>query len=207
MSIWDSIKQDIRDWENDMIAQTLLFDPRHPTNYERSPRELELFFLFTIFVANKPAMVTAEKLTSMFGHIKRMPRDYLKWLGPERRMVLWKNHRLGQYDRIEGAVAASLGLRLDVCTVNHLTAIPGIGNKTARYFLLHSRRSACYAVIDTHILKYLRAKGYSAPTSTPSTNNQYEILECLWLEEIRRDFPGKTAAEADLAIWRQYSGN
>jgi thermostable 8-oxoguanine DNA glycosylase len=197
----------IREFEEEMIARTLIFDPRRPTNYDRTPRELELFFLFTIFVANKPAMITAEKLTNIFGHITRMPREYLKWLGPARRMNLWRHHRLGQYKRIEGAVAASLGLRLDVCTVNHLTAIPGIGNKTARFFLLHSRRAACYAVIDTHILKYLRAKGFSAPASTPSTNSQYEILECLWLNEIKHDFPGMTAAEADLAIWRKYSGN
>lgn len=197
----------IREYEYQMIAPTLLVDPRKITKYDRDDRELELFFLFTIFVANKPAMVTAEKLTSMFQNIRRLPRAYLKWLGPTKRMNLWRRHKLGQYTRIEGAVAASLDLPLRTCLVGHLTGVPGIGNKTARYFLLHSRRAANYAVIDTHILKYLRAKGFSAPTSTPSTNNQYEILECLWLEEIKRDFPGMTAAEADLAIWRQYSGH
>ena len=191
----------------DMIASTLLVDPRCVTKYDRTPRELELFFLFCIFVANKPAMRTAEKLTTIFGNISRLPRDYLRWLGPIRRMNLWRRHKLGQYTRIEGAVAASLGLRLDVCLLSHLTDIPGIGNKTARYFLLHTRRDARYAVIDTHILKYLHAKGMTVPKSTPSTKGQYEVLEYLWLDEIKRDFPGMTAAEADLAIWRQYSGN
>jgi thermostable 8-oxoguanine DNA glycosylase len=153
-------------------------------------------------------MVTAEKLTNMFGHIRSsLPRNYLRHLGTMGRSRLLRRHKTGQYARIERAIRESLDLPLDTCTVNQLTAIHGIGGKTARFFLLHSRRTACYAVIDTHILKYLRAKGYSAPMSTPSTNNQYEILECLWLNEINRDFPDMTAAEADLAIWRQYSGN
>ncbi len=207
MSAKDLMEDTIREWEYQLIAPTLLVDPRHITKYDRTPRELELFFLFTIFVANKPTMVTAEKLTAMFGHIRKMPREYLKNLGPYRRQGLWRKHKLGQYARVERAVSESFDMDLARSDLGSFTKIYGIGNKTARYFLLHSRRSACYAVIDTHILKYLRAKGYSAPMSTPSTNNQYEILECLWLDEIKRDFPGMTAAEADLAIWRQYSGH
>jgi hypothetical protein len=190
------------------MFETLLVDPRYITKYDRTPRELELFFLFTIFVANKPAIVTAEKLTAMFRDVSRMPRDYLKRLGPERRMDLWRKHRLGQYGRIERAVSESFGLRLDVCLTSHLLSIHGIGPKTARFFILHSRRYADCAILDTHILKYLRDRGFGeVPKSTPQSDRKYRELELLWLRDIQFTYPDLTPAEADLAIWRKYSGN
>jgi len=50
-------------------------------------------------------------------------------------------------------------LNLKTCSVEDLEAVLGIGPKTARCFLIHSRPEQKYAGLDTHILKFMRAKG------------------------------------------------
>ena len=46
--------------------------------------------------------------------------------------------------------------------------LPGIGMKTARCFIIHSRENASYSGLDTHMLKHLTSLGYNVPKSTPS---------------------------------------
>jgi hypothetical protein len=47
-------------------AGTSQIDPKNITHYYRSRVELELFFIFAIFVANKPSDITAKKVNAMF---------------------------------------------------------------------------------------------------------------------------------------------
>lgn len=191
---------------------TLLFDPSKPdevTNYQRTPRELEIFFIFTIMVAGKPAMRTAELVTNMLGHRPPddLPRRYLKRLGERRRRALLEKHRVGQYTRIENALAGSFELPLDNVTYGELSSISGIGPKSSRFFILHSRDDAHCAVLDTHILRYLRDHGIEAPKTTPQSLPKYRELENRWLELIEQEYPDMTAAQADFAIWQRYSGH
>ncbi|NBP02621.1 MAG: hypothetical protein EBU90_21370 [Proteobacteria bacterium] len=97
---------------------------------------------------------------------------------------------------------ASRGLDLKTCSVSDLESVRGIGPKTARCFLMHSRRGARYAGLDTHALKYMREKGIDVPKSTP-TGKKYLELEAKFLELADRS--GKSVAEFDLEIWRHYS--
>lgn len=98
---------------------------------------------------------------------------------------------------------AHAGLDLRTCTVDELEGIHGIGPKTARMFVLHTRPAAEVAALDVHILHYMSDRGISVPKSTPS-GRRYKELETKFLEMARK--AGKTPADFDLEIWRKYSG-
>jgi thermostable 8-oxoguanine DNA glycosylase len=68
--------------------------------------------------------------------------------------------------------------------------------------VLHSRPDQQIAVLDTHILKWLREQGYNVPKATPP-KARYTIIEKDFLTEC--DKAGKTPAELDLEIWKSYS--
>jgi thermostable 8-oxoguanine DNA glycosylase len=115
-----------------------------------------------------------------------------------------KRHKLGQYNRIEKAFRGILQFegRLDTVTLEELESVDGIGPKTARFFLLHSRPNQKIAVLDTHILKFLSEKGYNVPKATPS-KKKYGQIEKDFLTECEK--AGKDVAEMDLEIWKSYS--
>ena len=85
-----------------------------------------------------------------------------------------------------------------------LEAIPGIGPKTSRFFLLHTRPNQEIAVLDTWILKYLKNAGYNAPKATPS-GKKYLELEKNFLFEARKN--NMKPADFDIYIWRNFRGN
>lgn len=95
-------------------------------------------------------------------------------------------------------------LNLKSCSVDDLENIYGIGPKTARCFLIHSRPNMRFAGLDTHILKYLRGLGYEVPKTTP-TGKKYKEIEQIFLNLV--DKSGKSVAEFDLEIWRKYSSD
>jgi hypothetical protein len=91
--------------------------------------------------------------------------------------------RAGQYARIAAAFRGVLSLNLRTCTVADLEAVHGIGPKTARMFLLHSRPAQRVAVLDTHILAWLAQCGVAdVPRSTPPAGKHYERLELAFLD-------------------------
>lgn len=96
---------------------------------------------------------------------------------------------------------AESNLNLKSCGVEDLEKIKGIGPKTARCFLIHSRPNQRLAGLDTHILKYLREKGIDAPLSTPPAK-KYKKLEQEFIK--LADNAGKSVAEFDLEIWLTY---
>jgi len=93
------------------------------------------------------------------------------------------------------------GIDLRKCTVEELEGLRGIGPKTARCFLIHSRPDQEYAGLDTHILHYLRDQGFDAPKTTPS-GRKYRQLEIEFIRLAKE--AGKTLAEFDLATWKRY---
>jgi thermostable 8-oxoguanine DNA glycosylase len=97
---------------------------------------------------------------------------------------------------------AQKGLDLSACSVSDLEAVRGIGPKTARCFLMHSRRNVRHAGLDTHVLKYMREMGFDVPKSTPAGRKYIEI-ESKFLEIA--DKSGMSVAEFDLKIWKGYS--
>ena len=92
---------------------------------------------------------------------------------------------------------------LETCTAEDLEAIPGIGQKTSRFFITHSRPNQNYAILDTHILAWLKSLGYNdIPKSTPA-GKRYQEIEQLFLFEAKKR--NVSAADLDLQIWKERS--
>ena len=110
---------------------------------------------------------------------------------------------MGQYTRIVNAFREVAKLpSLTTITVSELEMVRGIGPKTARFFVLHSRPNQQIAVLDTHILAWMRSNGVNAPKATP-TLKRYLVLEDYFLREAWSR--GMSPADLDLAIWKEKS--
>jgi thermostable 8-oxoguanine DNA glycosylase len=197
-----------------------MITPNNITNYNRTEDELEEFLLFSILVAGKNAQIQAQKLESFIGQATNLlnisPFDWINHLVQIENEVsssyskplikCMTAHKLGQYNRLYHAFKGIMQFKgkLKNVTIGELESVKGIGSKTARFFVLHSRPDQKIAVLDTHILKYLHALGYpKIPKATPSKKD-YERIEYYFLNEANKE--GKTAADLDLQIWKNYSG-
>lgn len=185
-----------------------MIDPTKITDYNRSDRDLEEFALFCVMVAGKDAIRTASvlgKLIITADHLNMSPFEYLRDLGDGMRNTLVV-HRVGQYNRIEKAFKGLLALpSLRDATLEDLLNIHGIGPKTARFFILHSRENAKVAVLDTHILKWMSRFFNDCPTVTPPAKHYY-YWENAAMAMMNSEFPGMSYAQADLLIWMSMSG-
>jgi endonuclease III len=185
-----------------------MIDPNYITNYGLSDTELEEHALFWLLVAGKTAKTTAKALDNLLSEIDPF-RPYRPFAAIRKYQLslprLLKNHGIGCYNgKAEGIrklVRSDIDLR--TCSVEELEAIPWIGPKTARCFIVHSRENARYACLDTHVLKYLRVRGIEAPMSTPASGKQYRRLEQIFLS--MADDENMTPAQLDLKIWNSYS--
>jgi hypothetical protein len=192
-----------------------LIDPERVTNYARTEGELQLFFLFGPVVAGKNARVQAKKLAAFLADLAaRYPllKDYPFWMlqramGDGCLLFFLQKHKLGKYGLLlpcfETFALCKWSARgYDLAA---LEAIPGIGPKTARFLLLHSQPGFRGAVLDTHLLKWLKVHfpEETIPSVTPSSQRQYLRLEQMFLAAC--DIRGETPAALDLAIWKSYS--
>lgn len=185
-----------------------LVDPDNITDFGRSDHGLELVLLFWVCAAGKKAKTAALNLSRLLDDGRRSfgldgPFDIILGFGPSLPAEL-KNHGIGCYNNKSRTMLGLAGSGLDLasCSVSDLERIPGIGPKTARCFLMHSRRGVRHAGLDTHCLKYLKERGFEVPKSTP-TGRRYLELESVFLR--LADESGKSVAEFDLEIWRRYS--
>jgi len=188
-----------------------MFDLTKVPFYHLIDNELEAFAILCVMVAGKNAIVCS-------GILDQFIEAGQRWYGPEKspfRLV----RKMGRMDtehylRTFGmgcytAKARTIydlaweGLDLRLCTVEDLEKIRGIGPKTSRFFVTHTRRDANYAILDTHMLKHLRDMGIRAPKSTP-TGATYARLEKAILSFAKQK--GLSPAEYDIAIWKLYSG-
>ena len=203
-----------------------MIDPKNITNFSLDDLQLEEHLLFWICAAGKNGTTAArclDKLMYKIGGyfsgpfqsirdkvqldaslVLRMTADFNKDhpVFPE----LLKDCGIGCYNAKSRSMheAAHKGLDLRTCGTDDLEAIYGIGMKTSRCFILHSRDDARVAGLDTHILKHLREKGVdNVPKSTPSSKKEYKRLE----KEMLRfaDAKGMHPAEYDLYVWRKYA--
>jgi thermostable 8-oxoguanine DNA glycosylase len=114
---------------------------------------------------------------------------------------------LGQYHRISRcltrAVEAHNHFSIDT-SFDVLVDIKGIGPKTAAFFCLHNNPDFDIPVIDTHVVKYMISKGIEmkVTSSLPKYLANAELVKA----EYQKDFPHLTVAQADLEIWKKYSG-
>lgn len=198
-----------------------MIDPDNITRYNRKVYELEEFVIFCVFVAGHSAHNTAAALDRFLSHnnlrfkdgsgrishvespFKKI-RSFLSTNSTDKLAALLKASGIGCYKRNAKFLNEIVhsGINLRTCTVADLEEFTGIGSKTSRFFVLHSRKDVNdIAVIDTHILKYLGALGHSVPKATPS-KKKYRELEKVFVAEAGR--AGKTVAAFDLEIWKRY---
>ena len=189
-----------------------MINPAEVTNYNRTQYELEEFILFCINVAGKKSVIEAPKLEVFIERAKDITKETTPFncikklikLGRLNEIMHWA--KLSPYaQRYNSYVAVAKIKDLQIVTLNRLLQVPGIGLKTARFFLSHSREDFDEPMLDTHILRFLRDQGYSdAPKSTPSNENTYHYFANIF-KNIARQL-GKSVTDLDLEIWKQYSG-
>lgn len=184
-----------------------MVDPHNITRYDRSTAELEELILFCIAVGGKTARVIAQALEAfLLAHSGESPFDTIRRLRRAGRLdEAIRSSRLGKHARLARAYAELVDSDIDLrsCSVDDLEAIHGIGPKTSRFFVLHTRPDQQLAVLDTHVLRYMRSRGFrNIPAATP-TGRRYRDIEKKFLALAARE--GRNPAEFDLAIWRDGS--
>ena len=192
-------------------------DPYNITNFDRTEGELQLFLLFCIVVAGKTAYIQAEKLEQFLDSTNKrlmMPNN----VTPFQTIKSAKQHgilmqeiqkaKLGQYKKIYAAFdyLTERKINLSLTIPLELEHIPGVGMKTSRFFCLHSdaRFQNRIAILDTHILKFIRENiDSSAPKSTPVNYKSYMKWEekfINWCEQNNKD-----VASFDLEVWKSFA--
>jgi len=195
-------------------AEGTIFNP-----YLRDPdiRQREEFLLLALFVAGKSAKVQQRKLHWFLDRISFYkipsnkefftPFDILHYMQDETIEGFLRFCGVGQYARLTRAISwlvRNEELDLETCTRDDLVACPGLGMKTASFFLMNTRPVMDVACLDTHILKWLRDEcNYKdVPMTTPTSKKQYLKWEEVFLSEAekRRSSP----RELDFEIWKKY---
>ena len=192
-----------------MIAKKI--NPKKITDFNRTKADLELFAVFAVCVAGKGSQQTADKVNNHFRDVQTptkhlTPFEAIKNLVDIKVFVAYlKTAKMGQYRRIYRALRdlAESGLDLKTCSVEDLEAIHGIGPKTSRFIIMHSRPKQRLATLATHILRWMRDQGIETPKATPQSKKIYKELEdkFLTLCDKRAILP----SQLDLKIWKQYS--
>ena len=186
-----------------------MINPDDITDYNRTNRELEEFMIFAVCAAGKNAVTTAKILNKIFDFCER------GYLMPIKNMA--SKGGLGEYlrskgigcynNRAETILQLYKKIRADkdflrTATVADLEEIHGIGPKTSRFFIMHSRPNQRVAALDTHILKELNAQGVPTPKSTPAYGRRYKQLEKEFIK--LADKAGKSVADYDLEVWKKH---
>lgn len=194
-----------------------MIDPKNITKYNQTTAELEEFILFWVCAAGKNAHSAAKGLDKFLSYnsidkyhrYAPTPFDWIKTYRYQlqEQFILaqtLKNCGIGCYNQKARTFLelANSNLDLHTCSAQELETITGIGMKTSRCFILHSRKNAQYAGLDVHILRYLGNLGYSVPKQTPA-KKKYLELEQVFLEIAKEK--GLSPADLDLMIWKEYS--
>lgn len=181
-----------------------MINPSEPTNFNRTQSELEEFLLFCVVVAGKNAHQQAKKLDA-FLSLENGATPFEKIRKMCQKHTLKQNLeivKIGQYSRIANVFSVLSDHDIYSLDLDFLETIKGIGLKTARFYIMNCVPSQNYAILDTHILKWLKLQGYNVPKSTPSRNKYLEI-EQIFLNEAKKKT--KTPLELDLEIWLSYA--
>ncbi|MDA7495654.1 hypothetical protein OAL45_00675 [bacterium] len=173
--------------------------------------EKEYFLIFSVIVAGRNAKMAVEKTWRLleFTWGEETPFDLIKhYIDHKTLTQKLKSLKIGQYTRIEKALRDIINLNVETCTLDDLLACHGVGNKTARFFLLNTRKNAEYAVLDTHVLKWLNSlfgNWMSVPKSTPTSGSRYALWEYKAIQAMKKEYPERTLAQADFEIWKTFA--
>jgi thermostable 8-oxoguanine DNA glycosylase len=165
---------------------------------------VELKLLFSTIVAGKSATFAYKALHRLVSDRgDRSPLEHVRALmqtGQLRQRL--EEARTGNYTKLERCYQELAYIDPHTVTVEELERIHGIGPKTARFFVVWTRPEARHAVLDVHVLRWLREQGHDAPNHTP-TGKKYEELERVFLDYADR--MGWSPYKLDRYIWDQYN--
>lgn len=183
-----------------------LVDPTKITKFDCTNEELELLILFWICAAGKNAMAASEGLDKLLSLINGHKKPFQTLRLTNDLPLKMKQCGIGCFNNKARSFIdlANSNLNLKTCQEYELENIFGIGLKTSRCFLMHSRKNSRFAGLDVHILHFLRDKGFDVPKSTPSSKKKYEFIQKIFINIA--DELNLPAAELDLKIWNEYSG-
>lgn len=195
-----------------------MIDPSDVTKFDRTEEQLEEWLLFCIVAAGKTAKTQAKLLENFLTSLKAISKTLtgtdnqspFKLIYNADSIGVLKDEliksRLGQFNRLEKSFRKTHDFigKMKSITKDELETIPGVGPKTSRFFLLHSRPDLKLAVLDTHILHYMRDNSLTTLTITPD-KKKYDAVEQIFLKHAASI--NKTVADLDLEIWKKYSKN
>ena len=177
-------------------------------NYGRNRDELEELLFFCVAVAGKMSRTVGPAVKRFFEDrdFHESPFHYLRRLLDNQQLLSqMRLHKLGQYTKLLKFSLHITKERLDPTTagLKALESIHGIGPKTARFFLLYTRPDQDIAVLDTHILAYLRERGHKVPFATPQNHKKYREIERTVLNMAKNN--NMSPVEFDDYIWNMRS--
>ncbi len=175
-------------------------------NFARSIEELQLFWLYCGFSVmrsrDRAQNALAQLLDSGVGNL---PFDRLASLVQQGTLrAELEATRIGGWERLENFIRQTVALKLDLQagSLEDFEAVHGIGLAKARFFLLCTRDDVRVAVLDRHILQFLRDRGYAdVPDVTPKNRATYARLEAYFLQEAEK--AGVHPAPFNLEQWRE----
>ncbi|KAB2646029.1 MAG: helix-hairpin-helix domain-containing protein [Verrucomicrobiota bacterium] len=195
-----------------------MVDPSRVTDFARTQAQLEEFLLFCFVVAGKNADQQSVKLEAFLEG--RSPFAWIRKLEKTDSLVTeLRRVKMGKYSLLSQGFhqVAHANLDLRTCTWETLTTFPGIGIKTAKFFILHSRESQMLAVLDTHVLYWMKEclghktpRGLAVPDHTPQDPSLYQFWETVYFGLVlSRLKPTQASGEnpinwahVDLDLWK-----
>lgn len=173
----------------------------------------ESFLLFAVMVAGKSSETIKKKTNELIADLigKDKPESLFSYIIEnygkndfEKLLEMLKKHKTGKYSLLLNFFRDLKSTKMDLmnCSLKELESLRGVGKKSSRFFMVYNRADIedC-AILDTHILKFLRANGYEAPEQTPSKPKLYEELESAFLELASKVKPKMTIPDLDFLLW------
>jgi thermostable 8-oxoguanine DNA glycosylase len=175
----DDVIKTMRRWRHERPEYWVFADDMY--NWANTREKRELVLLFSIMAAGKSADRTSDALNYMMHMLPgNTPLDKIRGLVKRQdALEKLKSFRIGQHNRILKAFRAIVDFDVDVTPPDpdKLRNIPGIGLKTSSFVALVYDRTLPVAVLDTHVLKFLRNRmKIEAPLGTPSSAKIYDRL-------------------------------
>lgn len=188
-----------------------MIDPSDVTKYDRTVEELEEFLSFCVCVPGHNAKTTAKHLDSFFRYTHDFepkteglqPFKSIDKFDLEEIRYHLKCHGIGSHGLRSRAFyyLVNAGLDLRTCTREDLVKVPGIGLKTASYFILHSREGVKMACLDRHVRRWLKSKGHIINVEKNPTPKVY-MQEEQWFMKYSEEL-NMTCADLDLLCWNE----
>lgn len=182
-----------------------MIDPFNLTNFSRTPDELEELILFGILVAGKRADIIVKKLEHFLSLApQNSPFNKIKYMIDNKYLLKnLKIAKMGNYKITVKALKEVINLDINNLTIEKLEKVSKIGPKTSRMIMLHSFPDQKCAVLDVHILRFMRENlKIMTPKNTP-TGKKYLKLEKIFVNYAI--LKKRNIAELDLAIWKKFT--